>query len=209
MAGSVGPRTLTSIDRSFDFPPLLSTRRQDWKPRTKTRQCCADIRSPRAAKRVIFQAWVRGESAGTQSSSAAESTSDEQQRQYEDAGAIDAHQGENDGSGAGAVVEEFQFSRRYAVDLDLLSKSLQQNLLVDKHALQRASFAEDVRKVGQVWPCQVNVTSISSALHADWKTNALHHQGYIAKWYVRTVCSHRHSSGGIGSCMAPTVVNLF
>ena len=31
----------------------------------------------------------------------------------------------------------------------------------------------------------------------------------IAKWYVRTVCSHRHSSGGNGSCMAPTVVNLF
>ena len=39
---------------------------------TKTRQCCADIRSPRAAKWVIFQAWVRGMSAGTQSSSAAE-----------------------------------------------------------------------------------------------------------------------------------------
>ena len=32
-----------------------------------------------------------------------------------------------------------------------------------------------------------------------------------AKWYVRTVCSHRHSSGGNGSCMAPTAddVNLF
>ena len=31
-----------------------------------------------------------------------------------------------------------------------------------------------------------------------------------AKWYVRTVCSHRHSSGGNGSCMmAPTDVNLF
>ena len=30
-----------------------------------------------------------------------------------------------------------------------------------------------------------------------------------AKWYVRTVCSHRHSSGGKGSCMAPTDVNLF
>ena len=42
------------------------------KPRTKTRQCCADIKSPRAAKRVIFQAWVRGESEGTQSSNAAE-----------------------------------------------------------------------------------------------------------------------------------------
>ena len=55
------------------------------------------------------------------------------------------------------------------------------------------------------------ITSTSSALHADWKTNALHHQGYIAKWYVRTVCSHRHSSGGNGSCicMAPIVVNLF
>ena len=78
------------------------------------------------------------------------STSDEQQRRSEDAGAVDAHQGEN--NAAGAVVEEFQFSRRYAVDLDLLSKSLQKNLLVDKHALQRASFAEDVHKVGQVWP---------------------------------------------------------
>ena len=30
-----------------------------------------------------------------------------------------------------------------------------------------------------------------------------------AKWYVRTVCSHRHSSGGNSSCMAPTDVNLF
>ena len=31
-----------------------------------------------------------------------------------------------------------------------------------------------------------------------------------AKWYVRTVCSHRHSSGGNGSCMmARTDVNLF
>ena len=31
-----------------------------------------------------------------------------------------------------------------------------------------------------------------------------------AKWYVRTVCNHRHSSGGNGSCMiAPTDVNLF
>ena len=29
-----------------------------------------------------------------------------------------------------------------------------------------------------------------------------------AKWYVRTVCSHRHSSGGNGSCMAPTDVNF-
>ena len=46
---------------------------------------------------------------------------DEQQRQSEDA--ADAHQGEN--SASGAVVEEFQFSRRYAVDLDLVSKSFQ------------------------------------------------------------------------------------
>ena len=38
----------------------------------KTRQSCVDNRSPRAVKRVIFQAWVRGESAGTQSSSGAE-----------------------------------------------------------------------------------------------------------------------------------------
>ena len=45
--------------------PGLETQDED-------KQCCADIRSPRAAKRVIFQAWVRGESAGTQSSSAAE-----------------------------------------------------------------------------------------------------------------------------------------
>ena len=30
-----------------------------------------------------------------------------------------------------------------------------------------------------------------------------------AKWYVRTVCSRRHSSGGNSSCMAPTDVNLF
>ena len=46
---------------------------------------------------------------------------DEQQRRSEDA--VDAHQGEN--SASGAVVEEFQFSRRYAVDLDLVSKSPQ------------------------------------------------------------------------------------
>ena len=46
---------------------------------------------------------------------------DEQQRRSEDA--VDAHQGEN--SASGTVVEEFQFSRRYAVDLDLVSKSLQ------------------------------------------------------------------------------------
>ena len=26
---------------------------------------------------------------------------------------------------------------------------------VDKHALQIASFAEDVHKVGKVWPCQL------------------------------------------------------
>ena len=64
--------------------------------------------------------------------------SDEQQRQSEDAGAVDAHQGEN--NAAGAVVDEFQFSGRYAVDLDLVSKSLQKNLLVDKDALQRASL---------------------------------------------------------------------
>ena len=49
------------------------------------------------------------------------STTSEQQRRCE--GAVDAHQGEN--SASGAVVEEYQFSRRYAVDLDLLSKSLQ------------------------------------------------------------------------------------
>ena len=30
-----------------------------------------------------------------------------------------------------------------------------------------------------------------------------------AKWYVWTVCSHRHSSGGNSSCMAPTNLNLF
>ena len=63
------------LDRSklrfASLRPSLSTR-QDWKPRTKTRQCCADIRSHRATKRVIFQAWVRGESAGTKSSSTAE-----------------------------------------------------------------------------------------------------------------------------------------
>ena len=47
---------------------------------------------------------------------------------------------------------------------------------VDKHALQMASFAEDVHKVGKVWPCQLP-GSTSSALHANWKTNALHHQG--------------------------------
>ena len=92
-----------------------------------------------------------------------------EQRRSEDA--VDDHQGEN--SASGAVVEEFQFSRMYAVDLDLLSKSLP---AVDKHALQIASFAEDVHEVGQVWPCQLP-GSTSSALHADWKTNTLHHQG--------------------------------
>ena len=70
---------------------------------------------------------------------------DEQQRRSEDA--VDSHEGEN--SASGAVVEEFQFSRRYAVDLDLVSKSLQ---CQDKHALKIASFAEDVHKVGHVWP---------------------------------------------------------
>ena len=36
-------------------------------------------------------------------------------------------------------------------------------------------------------------------------------QGDIAKWYTsgRLGRSHRHSSGGNGSCIAPTVVNLF
>ena len=50
---------------------------------------------------------------------------DDQQRRSEDA--VDAHQGENSAHKCenSAVVEEFQFSRRYAVDLDLVSKSLQ------------------------------------------------------------------------------------
>ena len=68
---------------------------------------------------------------------------DEQHRRSEDA--VDAHQGEN--SASGAVVEEFQFSRRYAVDLDLVSKSLQ---WTNTHC--KPAFAEDVHKVGQVWP---------------------------------------------------------
>ena len=115
--------------------------------------------------------------------------------------AVDAHQDEN--SASGAVVEEFQKVRggfRLALQISP----------VDKHALQIASFAEDVHKVGQVWPCQLS-GSTSSALHANWKTNA----AYIikAKWYVRTVsksCSHRQSSGGNGSCMmAPTDLHLF
>ena len=81
--------------------------------------------------------------------------------------AVDAHQDEN--SASGAVVEEFQKvlgGFRLALQISP----------VDKQALQRASFAEDVRKVGQVWPCQLP-GSASSALHVDRKTNALHHQG--------------------------------
>ena len=81
--------------------------------------------------------------------------------------AVDAHQDEN--SASGAFVEEFQKvlgGFRLALQISP----------VDKQALQIASFAEDVRKVGQVWPCQLP-GSASSALHVDWKTNALHHQG--------------------------------
>ena len=64
---------------------------------------------------------------------------DEQQRRSEDA--VDAHQGEN--SASGAVVEELQKVRgafRLALQISP----------VEKHALQIASFAEDVHKVGQV-----------------------------------------------------------
>ena len=96
------------LDRSFDLPPALSTRKE-WKPRTKTRQCCADIRSPRAAKRVIFQSvGTRGECSHSKQQRGGR-TSDEQQRRSEDAGAVDAHLGEPRKNAAGAVVEEFQF----------------------------------------------------------------------------------------------------
>ena len=197
MAGSVGPRTLTSIDRSFDLPPWLSTR-QDWKPRTKTRQRCVDNRSPHAVKRVIFQAWVRGESAGTQSSSAAE-----------------ARPGNSKGDprtpsmpikvrtahlawrrrGKVSVFQKVRGGFRLALQISP----------VDKQALQIASFAEDVHKVGQVWPCQLP-GSTSSALHADWKTNELHHQGTSGRFAVIALAAE----GMPGSCMmAPTDVNLF
>ena len=119
MAGSVGPRTLTSIDRIFDLSAWLSTR-QDWKPRTKTRQCCADIRSLRAAKGWFFKRGYAGRVQALKAPAQRKHDQDEQQRRSEDA--VDDHQGEN--SASGAVVEEFQFSRRSAVDLDLLSKSL-------------------------------------------------------------------------------------
>ena len=133
------------------------------------------------------------------------STSDEQQRRSEDASAVDAHQGEN--NAAGTVVEEFQFFRRHEVDLDLLSKSLQENLLHGQTRTAKSLFCW--RFAQSRSSLALPITSTSSALHADWKTNALHHQGYIAKWFVRTVCGHRDSSGGNGSCMAPIVVNLF
>ena len=68
---------------------------------------------------------------------------DEQQRRSKDA--VDGHQYES--SAAGTVAEEFQFTRRYVVDLDLVSKSLQCTSWL---ALQRASCAEDVHKVGQI-----------------------------------------------------------
>ena len=93
---------------------------------------------------------------------------DEQQRRSEDA--VDAHQGEN--SASGAVVEEFQFSRRYAVDLYLLTKSLQWTNTHCEWPLLLKMCTKSVT----VWPCQLP-GSTSSALHADWKTNVLHHQG--------------------------------
>ena len=75
----------------------------------------------------------------------------------------------------GAVVEEFQKVRgafRLALQISP----------VEKHALQIASFAEDVHKVGQVWPCQLHHLLCMRTGKPMPK----------AKWYVRTVCSHRH-----------------
>ena len=114
-------RPLTSIDRSFDLSPSWLSTRQDWKPRTKTRQCCADIRSPRAAKGWFFKRGYAGRVQALKAAAQRKHDQDDQPRRSEDA--VDDHQGEN--SASSAVVEEFHFSRRYAVDLDLLSKSLQ------------------------------------------------------------------------------------
>ena len=80
---------------------------------------------------------------------------------------------------------------------------------MDKHAarVQIASFAEDVHKVGQVWPCQLP-GSTSSALHADWKANELHHQDTSGRFAVIAIAAELE--GIPGSCMmAPTDVNLF
>ena len=100
---------------------------------------------------------------------------DEQQKRSEDA--VDAHQREN--SASGAVVEEFQFSRRYAVDLDLLTKSLQ---WTNTHCK---------------WPLLLKMCT-KSVKFGLANYLALHHllcmrtgkpMTYIikAKWYVRTV----------------------
>ena len=128
-------------------------------------QCCVDIRSPSSCgeKGDFPSVGTRGECRHSKQQRSGSTTS-EQQRRSEDA--VDAHQREN--SASGAVVEEFQFSRRYAVALQISP--------VEKHALQIAYFAEYVHKVGQVWPYQLP-GSTSSALHADWKTKGLHHQG--------------------------------
>ena len=123
---------------------------------------------------------------------------DEQQRRSEVA--VDAHQGEN--SASGAVVEEFQFSRRYAVDLDLLTKSLQWTNTHCKWPLLLKMRTKSV-KFGLA---NYQALHLLSTCMRTGKP-----MPYIikAKWYVRTVCSHHHSSGGNGSCMmAPTDVNL-
>ena len=132
----------------------------------------------------------------TQSSSAARKhDQDEQQRRSEDA--VDDHQGEN--SASGAVVEEFQFSRRYAVDLNLLSKSLQ---WTNTHCKKLLKMCTKSVKFGLA-----NYQALHHLL-CMWTGKPM---PYIikAKWYVRKVCSHPHSSGGNVSCMAPTDVNLF
>ena len=124
---------------------------------------------PREVKNDLAWASTRGECRHSKQQRSGSTTS-EQQRRSEDA--VDAHQGEN--SASGAVVEELVSVQKVRIRGGF--RLALQISPVDKHALQIASFAEDVHKVGQVWPFQLP-GSTSSALHADWKTNALHHQG--------------------------------
>ena len=163
--------------------PGLETQDED-------KQCCADIRSPRAAKRVIFQAWVRG----------GECRHSKQQAPRKHVGRTAKAIRGRRRRRCPSRWEQRSWRRRWRVSVLKevrggftlgLQISPEEPTSGQRHTA-KSLFAEDVHKVGQVWPCQLplhHLLCMRTGKPMPYIIKA------IAKWYVRTVCNHRHSSG--------------
>ena len=173
---------------------LLHLDSQDWKSRTKTRQCCADVRSPCMAKKVIFQQGYAGRVQARKERRSASTTRTKSKGDPK----TPSKTSEGETSAPGTDVEEFQFRFRQALQVSP----------VNQHTLQRPHFAEDVHKVYQVWPCRFILSPHHLLCMQTGKTNALHRQGYYGTSGLFAV-NTTAAMGMVHASMAPADINSF